>query len=79
MGQQQVAAERRAERRHQNSAPAEAAGRVHVRRQSAGEENESDDDQTDHSPNDQRQNQEDLVFVVLKRLCVGPRLQMFPN
>ncbi len=62
VAEEQVAGDERAQRRHQHPAPGRASGRIHPRRQPAGEQNEGDDDQADQRADHEAENQGELMF-----------------
>ena len=52
-----------AERRDENAPPARAAGRIHVRREPAGEQDERDDDEPDERADDEAQQQREPILA----------------
>ncbi len=69
---EQITGEERAAGRDQDAPPGRASGRIHARAKIFGDVNEGRDHQADQRADDQRQQQQDFVFVLEKRLAVGP-------
>ena len=69
---EQIAGDERAAGRNQNAPPGRASGRIHAGAQILGDVDECRDHQPDQRADDQRQQQQDFVFVLEEGLAVGP-------
>ena len=65
---EKVAGKERAERGDEDSSPAQSAGRIHVRGESSGEENECDDDESDQRADEKAQYEGEAILLAAEVL-----------
>ena len=69
---EQIAGEERAAGGDQNAPPGRASRRIHARAQVFGDVDECRHHQPDQRADDQREQQQDFVFVLEERFALGP-------